>query len=172
MNGETGMEKSSFAASSAWERRLNELLQLYGHRNWIVVADAAYPAQSRPGIETLAACAGQIETLHTVRDAIAACRHIAAGVYTDAEIGFVAENDAPGVSAYRRELDTLLAGFERKQLPHEEIIRRLDQAAQTFSVLIVKTEMTIPYTSVFFELGCGYWNAGAEERLRKSMEVA
>lgn len=166
------MEKTSFAASSAWERRLNELLPLYGHRNWIVVADAAYPAQSRPGIETLAAGAGQIATVRAVLDAIAACLHIRAGVYTDAEIGFVAENDAPGVSAYRRELDTLLAGFDRKQLPHEEIIRRLDQAAQTFSVLIVKTEMMIPYTSVFCELDCGYWNAEAEERLRKSMEVA
>jgi hypothetical protein len=32
--------------------------------------------------------------------------------------------------------------------------------------LIIKTELTIPYTSVFFELECGYWNAEAEERLR------
>jgi hypothetical protein len=35
--------------------------------------------------------------------------------------------------------------------------------------LIVKTDMTIPYTSVFFELDCGYWNAEAEQRLRQAM---
>jgi hypothetical protein len=32
--------------------------------------------------------------------------------------------------------------------------------------------MTIPYTSVFFELDCGYWNAEAEQRLRQAMPVA
>jgi hypothetical protein len=32
--------------------------------------------------------------------------------------------------------------------------------------------MTIPYTSVFFELDCGYWSAAAEQRLRKAMSAA
>jgi hypothetical protein len=27
--------------------------------------------------------------------------------------------------------------------------------------------MTIPYTSVFFELECGYWDAASEKRLRE-----
>jgi len=35
----------------------------------------------------------------------------------------------------------------------------------------LKTNMTIPYTSVFFELDCGYWHPGAEERLREAMAV-
>src|ERR1039458_10655620 len=30
-------------------------------------------------------------------------------------------------------------------------------------MLLIKTDMTIPYTSVFFELDCGYWNAEAEQ---------
>ena len=75
-----------------------------------------------------------------------------------------------GFTAYRRQLDELLVGSSRKQLPHEEIIARLDQSAQVFRILIVKTDMTIPYTSVFFELDCGYWNADAEGRLRRSMQ--
>jgi hypothetical protein len=50
--------------------------------------------------------------------------------------------------------------------PHEEIISSLDRAARMFSILIVKSTMTVPYTSVFIELGCGYWNADAEARLR------
>ena len=165
------MTDTSQTPVTDWERRLSECLPLYGHRNWIVVADAAYPAQSQPGIETLAAGADQVETLRTVLNAIAACKHIQATVYTDAEIGFVAETDAPGISEYRRQLDELLAGSDRKQLPHEEIIARLDQSAQVFRILIIKTEMTIPYTSVFLELGCGYWNAEAEARLRNSMQA-
>jgi hypothetical protein len=33
-----------------WKQQLKDLLPLFGHRNWIVVADSAYPAQSRSGI--------------------------------------------------------------------------------------------------------------------------
>jgi hypothetical protein len=32
--------------------------------------------------------------------------------------------------------------------------------------------MTIPYTSVFFELDCGYWDADAEQRLRQAISVS
>jgi hypothetical protein len=30
--------------------------------------------------------------------------------------------------------------------------------------------MTVPYTTVFFELDCGYWPAEAEKRLRQAMQ--
>src|SRR5919202_365318 len=32
---------------SDWKQELAERIPLYGHRNWIVVADSAYPAQAR-----------------------------------------------------------------------------------------------------------------------------
>ena len=157
------------STTSDWERKLSALLPLFGHRNWIVVADAAYPAQSKPGIETLVADADQIHVVLRVLDAITVCKHIRANVYVDQELGFVEEIDAPGVTAYRKQLNVLLEGTSVKQLPHEQIIHKLDQSAQVFRILIVKTDMTIPYTSVFFELDCGYWNAGAEERLRLAL---
>ena len=46
---------------------------------------------------------------------------------------------------------------------HEQIIAKLDQVSQVFRVLIIKTDLTIPYTTVFFELGCAYWPADAED---------
>ena len=157
------------SAAPDWERKLSVLLPLFGHRNWIVVADAAYPAQSKPGIETIVADADQIHAVRKALDAITAQKHICANVYVDQELGFVTEKDAPGVTAYRQQLNDLLKGSSVKQLPHEQIIQKLDRSAQVFSILIVKTDMTIPYTTVFFELDCGYWNAGAEERLREAM---
>jgi hypothetical protein len=54
-----------------WEQQLAEMLPLYGHRNWIVVADAAYPAQSKPGIATAVIDCSQIDAVKTVRDLIA-----------------------------------------------------------------------------------------------------
>jgi hypothetical protein len=46
---------------------------------------------------------------------------------------------------------------------------KLDRAGELFCVLIVKTNLRIAYTSVFFELECGYWNAQAEKKLRAAM---
>ena len=60
-------------------------------------------------------------------------------------------------------------GQEVWVLPHEGIIAKLDRAGELFRVLIVKTKMRISYTSVFFELDCGYWNVQAEKRLRSAM---
>jgi L-fucose mutarotase/ribose pyranase (RbsD/FucU family) len=159
-------------APPEWERQFRTLLPLYGHRNWIVVADSAYPAQSRPGIETLVADDEQIPVVRTVLDAITTAPHVHARVYTDRELPFVAETDAPGVADYRRELAEVLAGRPIETLPHEQIIHKLDESAQLFRILILKTDMTIPYTSVFFELDCGYWNAEAEQRLRQAILVS
>ena len=148
-----------------WERQLNALLPFYGHRNWIVVADSAYPAQSRPGIETIVSGAGHIEVARKVLGSIAASRHVRANIYLDQELEFVADSDAPGVSQYRDQLVALLKSSNPAHLPHEQIIATLDQTAQLFRVLIIKTELAIPYTSIFFELDCGYWSAEAEHRL-------
>jgi len=152
-----------------WELELRRGLPLFGHRNWIVVADSAYPAQSNPGIETLVAGGDQIQVVRKVKDAIADCIHVRANIYTDLELGFVEENDAPGITEYRRQLDALLDSSNCRQLPHEQIIAKLDQCAQMFRIMIVKTDLTIPYSSVFFELDCGYWTAEAEQRLRQAM---
>ena len=155
-----------------WEWKLDALLPLYGHRNWIVVADSAYPAQSKPGIETLVAGEDQVPVVKRVLNAIAAAKHVRANVYTDRELGFVAENDAPGIEDYRRQLDAVLYGARVQQIPHEQIIAKLDKSAEVFCILIIKTNMTIPYTSVFFELDCGYWSAEAEDRLRQAIQLS
>jgi L-fucose mutarotase/ribose pyranase (RbsD/FucU family) len=166
------MTDSKNSAIPEWKRRLSALLPLYGHRNWVVIADAAYPAQSKPGIETIVADADQMEVVRIVLDAITASRHIRPNVYADKELGFVAEKDAPGVTEFRKQLHAAFSSACITYLPHEQIIARLDQSAEVFHVLVIKSEMTIPYTSVFFELDCGYWNADAEQRLRQAMLVA
>lgn len=152
-----------------WERQLNAVLPLYGHRNWIVVADSAYPAQSKPGIETIVSGGGQLEVVRKVLEAIAASKHIRANIYLDQELEFVADSDAPGAARYRDQLEDLLKSATKIRMLHEQIIAKLDQIAQAFRVLIIKTDLTIPYTSVFFELDCAYWSADAEQRMRKAM---
>ena len=152
-----------------WEQRFRQLLALYGHRNWIVVADSAYPAQSGQGIETVVSGADHLEVLQKVLDGLAASKHVKPIIYTDQELQFVPEEGAAGVSAYRQRLATLFQNRPVSVLPHGQIISKLDQVGQTFRVLIIKTNMTIPYTSVFLELDCAYWGADAERKLRALM---
>lgn len=154
---------------SDWRARLNQELQLMGHRNWVAVVDSAYPLQTSGGIETVETNDDQLEVVKTVLAQIAKTQHVRPVIFTDAELKMVPESDAKGVSAYRDALATVLGKTEAQSLPHEEIISKLDEAGKTFHILVLKTRMTIPYTSVFIRLECGYWSADAEKRLRAAM---
>lgn len=158
---------SGFAQTSDWRARVANELPLMGHRNWIAVVDSAYPLQSRAGIDTVETDSEQLDVVRAVLDAISKSKHVRPVIFTDAELKFVPEADAPGVSAYREALGHLLSGAQ--SLPHEEIIGKLDEAGKTFHILVLKTRMTIPYTSVFLRLDCGYWNDEQEKRLRERM---
>lgn len=161
---------SSCGCATTWQRKLTDQLPLFGHRNWIVVADSAYPVQSRPGIETVYTAADQLEVVEKTLTALESVQHVQPIVYLDAELPAVAKSDAPGIEDYRMRLSELLKGRTIQSVSHEQIIQKLDDAAKTFRVLILKTDMTLPYTSVFFELDCGYWNAEAEQRLRAALK--
>jgi hypothetical protein len=156
-----------------WRQTLDDRLHIYGHRNWIVVADSAYPLQSNPGIETILSNENQVETVRHVLEALAKARHLRPIVYTDRELQYVPEQDAPGVDAYRQLLKGMFDSYLRDQKPntltHDTIIHNLDEASKAFNVLIIKTNMVLPYTSVFFELRAGYWGDDAERRLREKI---
>ena len=155
--------------TTTWEQILKDRLKLYGHRNWVVIADSAYPAQSKQGIETIAADDEQATVVERAFAILRECKHVRPAIYTDEELRFVPEEDAPGVTRYRSELARLLSGYDASSVPHEEIIAKLDRVGETFRVFLIKTTTQIAYTSVFVELQCGYWNARAENRLRTAI---
>lgn len=156
----------------SWQTRLSRSSLAFGHRNWIVVADAAYPAQTSPGIETVVTNEDHLDVLKRVLELLSDRKHIRPVVYLDAELAHVPEADAPGVDKLRASIREQLADFKPQALPHEEIIGKLDRAGAKFQVLVLKTTARIPYTSVFLELDCGYWSPEAEKRLREAMNKA
>lgn len=169
VGGRSESERPDDASPAAWRQILKDRLPLYGHRNWIVIADSAYPAQARPAIETVDTGASQIEVVRAVLAELDHSRHVRPIVYTDAELKYVPEADAPGISAYREQLAQVLGSRAVTAIPHEQVIADLDKAGETFKVLILKTKLTVPYTSVFLKLDCAYWSADAEKRLRDAM---
>jgi len=155
-----------------WRKRVADALLLLGHRNWVVVADAAYPAQCRAGIDTVATGADQLKVLRAVLEALDAAQHVRPTIYLDAELQHVPEQHAPGIDAYRAALAKLLGDRPVTSIPHEDIIAKLDEAGQMFRILMLKTKLTLPYTSVFIRLDCGYWSAEAEKTLRAAIKAA
>jgi hypothetical protein len=161
-----GCQSSSHQGGS-WQQTLRQELPVLGHRNWIVVADSAYPAQTSPGVQTLYTGAKQLEVLKTVLAELDQARHVQPIVHLDAELDHVPEALAPGVEGYRAELKRLLNGRRTVSVPHEQLIAKLDDAGRAFRILLLKTDLTIPYTSVFLQLDCGYWGPEPEKKLRE-----
>lgn len=150
------------------EDLLNEKMPLLGHRNWIVITDMAYPLQSDKGITTLYINAPYTKILSTVKKSIDNAPHVFAHVYRDTELEYITENEVPGIKALVCEMNTI-TGSETKSILHEKLIHKLDEASKLFHILIIKTNLTMPYTSTFFELDCKYWDANRQEKLEKAM---
>ena len=154
----------------SWNEIVREKLDIYGHRNIIAVVDAAYPEQSRASIETVATGAHQLDVVRAVLENLRSQAHVRARVMLDRELDYVPEADAEGIGEYRDALYTLLSGQQVEFVEHEKLIAKLDECAQVFDVLVLKTDLALPYTSVFIELECGYWSDAAEQRMRASMD--
>lgn len=168
------MLSSAFAvqAQSSWQQKVKEELPLLGHRNWIVVVDSAYPLQSGAGVETVETGADQFTVIDYVLDSIKDSEHVRPIVHTDAELQYLQDSEAPGVDRYRQQLKSRLAGVPADSVLHQTLIDQVNDLGKSFHVLILKTNMTIPYTSVFFQLDCKYWGAESEAKLRGRMKEA
>lgn len=157
--------------TETWRTALHKEMPALGHRNWVVVADSAYPLQTAPGIETIETGATQEEVLKAVLQELALAKHVRPTVFLDAELPYVPEGKAPGVAAYRSQLKELLGPAQAQSLPHEQLIKTLAEAGATFHILILKTTLTVPYTSVFLRLDCKYWGEEDEKELREAMRA-
>lgn len=145
-------------------------LPALGHRNWIVVADAAYPLQTSPGIETITVNDSQTDAVQRVLAILKKAKHVRPSIFLDAELTYVPDKHSPGISDFRKKLEATLKGQPVQRVLHEEIIAKLDEAGKTFKVLLIKTPHIQPYTSVFIQLECGYWSDEAERSMREAMK--
>lgn len=163
-------EAKETAKAPTWEDQLLKELPALGHRNWLVVADSAFPAQISPGMEVVVSNEDHFAVLEKVLRAIGQIKHIRPIVYLDKELDFVPEDLAPGIDACRKRLKDMLSRYGTKPVLHEELIARMDQVAKTFRILMIKTNLTLPYTTVFMELDCGYWGPESEAKMREKMK--
>jgi len=160
------------APASDWKAIVQNRLSLYGHRNWIVVADSAFPAYAEPGIETIAVDEDLPSVLKYVAHAISSSRRVRATVFVDRELQFIDEHDYPGVTEVRRQIAAEFAKEQVSSMPHADIMNKVDEAGKTYRILFLKTTATVPYTTVFMRLDCGYLSDDVERKIRTAMAAA
>lgn len=153
------------ASTTDWEKILQEKLPLLGHRNWIVVTDMAYPLQSKEGITTLYADASGPEVLAVVKHMIDQAPHIYAHAYQDKELSILTEQLCPGIDSLRQSIYRIIPAADFTAIEHEQLIARLDRVSNLFQVILIKTNQTFPYSSIFMELDCKYWDDARQKEL-------
>lgn len=157
--------------SKTWKEELRERLPLMGHRNWILVVDKAFPLQTAPGMEYMYVDEPLPQVLEQLMNEVHNETHIKPIVYRDKELSFIEEADSPGISDYRKQLDEVLKGLTVQTLVHDSVFKQLDDASKLFKVLVIKTNETLAYSSVFVELDCKYWDGEKESKLRKAIAL-
>ncbi|HZR63586.1 MAG TPA: hypothetical protein VFA85_00470 [Terriglobales bacterium] len=60
-------------------------------------------------------------------------------------------------------------GYEVNSQLHQSLIDQIAKDSGQYRVLILKTNLAIPYTSVFIHLDCKYWGADDEREMREKM---
>ena len=155
--------------AQSWQTHLKDELSLMGHRNWILIVDSAYPEQVGPGIETVETNADQLDVLRTALTTMKSSIHVRPVIFLDAELAFVPDQKAPGISAYRTQLTSVLHAYQVQSRLHQSLIDEVAKDAAQYHVLVLKTQLTVPYTSVFIHLDCKYWSAENERDLRAAM---
>lgn len=157
----------SLSHPTDWRESVANQVNQLGYRNWIVIAEASFPAHNRPGFRQVTASAEIPEVVDYVLNAIEQNQHVRPRVYLTRELRAVENDFAPGIDELREQVKASLHSHEPTELDQQSLITLLESANQSFDVLVIRTPTALPYTSVFMELQPGYWDAESEERLRQ-----
>mgnify|MGYP000075281304 FL=1 len=153
-----------------WHEAVKQQAGQLGYRNWIVIAEASFPAQNRPGVRQVSASGDVPEVLDYVLKSLEQSENVRPQLYVTRELRSVENDFAPGIDDHRKRLQGALHGHDTTELDQQSLLTLLADANRSFDVLVIRTNTALPYTSVFLELQPAYWDADSEGRLRDRIE--
>lgn len=153
-----------------WQAAVDHQAAQLGYRNWIVIAEASFPAQNRPGMRQVTASVEAPEALDYVLQALEQTENVRPQIYLTREVRSVDNDFAPGIENHRKRIQTALHGHEATELDQQSLLTLLEDANRSFDVLVIRTQSALPYSSVFLELQPGYWDAQSENLLRERIQ--
>lgn len=154
-----------------WRTSVDRQVGQLGYRNWIVVAEASFPAHSRTGIRQVTSDTEIPEVVDYVLNSMESTQHVRPKIYLTRELRAVENDFAPGIDLLRDRINASLHGHESTELDQQSLLTLIESANQNFDVLVIRTPTALPYTSVFLELQPGYWDADSEDRLRERIRI-
>ncbi|MEM1083637.1 MAG: hypothetical protein AAGI48_05905 [Verrucomicrobiota bacterium] len=160
----------TYSSRDGWKAAIEVQTAQLGYRNWIVVAEASFPAHNRPGTRQVNAYQPIPVVLDEVLRALERTEHVRPKIYVTKELRAVENDFAPGVDEYRQVLETALHGHVTTELDQDSLLTLVQDAQKSFDVLVIRTTTALPYSSVFLELQPGYWDGESEQRLREQMQ--
>lgn len=158
------------SSDSAWKGAVERQASQLGYRNWIVIAEASFPAHNQPGIRQVSAPVEVPEALDYVLHTLEQTENVRPQVYLARELRSVENDFAPGIDTVRARIQNALHGHEPTELEQQSLLTLMEDANRNFDILVVRTQTALPYSSVFLELRPGYWDADSESRLRERIE--
>jgi len=171
MSGCKGKEPGSDTAKlQDWKTRLDDHISVFGHRNWILIVDKAFPSQNTDGVITIDTRENLQDVLSFTLQQIEASAHVKPIVYTDTEFAYLNSEQVNDIDKYRKARTDILEKYSPRVLLHDSVFVKIDKASKLFKVLVLKTNEVIPYSSVFIELDCKYWSSEKEKALRDALK--
>jgi hypothetical protein len=155
---------------NSWQAAVDRQAGQLGYRNWIVIAEASFPAHSRPGVRQVIANVDGPEALDHVLYTLEQSETVRPQIYLPRELRSVENDFAPGIDEYRKRLRNSMHGYEATEIDQQSLITLIEDANRSFDVLVIRTNTALPYSSVFLELKPGYWDVDSENRLRERIE--
>jgi L-fucose mutarotase/ribose pyranase (RbsD/FucU family) len=157
-------------SSSEWQAAVDRQVGQLGYRNWIVVAEASFPAHSRHGVRQVTADVDVPTALDYVLKTLERTETVRPQLYVTRELRSVENDFAPGIDDLRKRIKSSLHSHETTELDQQSLLTLLEDANRSFDVLVIRTTSALPYSSVFLELQPGYWDVESETRLRERIE--
>ena len=153
----------------SWKEEFLDALPRLGHRNWIIIADAAFPEQAKEGVRVVVSELALDDCLNFVLREMESHGHVTPRVFLDREMEFLSDDLCPGVGALRAAIQFETRPYVVNSADHEVILEKLNMDGANYTVFVIKTPCMVPYTSVFLQLDCGYWTKEKEAILRGRM---
>ena len=128
-----------------WLGTLRHELGYLGARNWVVVAEAAFPIHSRRGLSVVQLNGEIPDVVDAVERVIEEKSHVKPRLYVATEAASVPYDYAPGIKNYREQLEEALHGRETVQLDHTMLLRMLKDVSYMLQDVYYKDVLYIVY---------------------------
>ncbi len=165
-----GCQQPKASKPPTFRQAMDRAMPKFGEGNMIVIADAAFPALSHSGVNTVPMGVSSIEALKDVLASSSAYGHVAPHLWVDRELMQLTDAQAPGIEKFRARLQEAAGSVPiDASLAQNDLRTRIIEVAATHRVIIIKTPNRLPFSTLYVEFDHGNWTPEQDAQLRSQM---